>query len=109
MKPDNTIRRQIKGKLALHKGQGKGFVTMLVSRADTGLGSQGSMYTPMMGTQQMAPFPPCSVYRWSGPREAFQVCVASQGQVVSTSLLIPPPQLGCDPICLLPLQHTQKL
>lgn len=100
MQPDNTIRRQIKGKLAFHKGQGKGFVTMLVSQADTGLGSQGSMYTPMMGDP---------VYRWSGPREVFQVCVASQGQVISTSLLIPPPQLGCDPICLLPLWHTQEL
>lgn len=55
MQPDNTIRRQIKGKLAFHKGQGKGFVTMLVSQADTGLGSQGSMYTPMMGDP---------VYRW---------------------------------------------
>lgn len=33
MKPANTIRRQIKGKLAFHKGQGKG-VTMLVSQAD---------------------------------------------------------------------------
>lgn len=34
MKPANTIRIQIKGKLAIHKGQGKGFVTMLVSQTD---------------------------------------------------------------------------
>lgn len=57
MQPDNTIRRQIKGKLALHKGQGKGFVTMLVPRTDTGVGSQGSMYTPMMGDPADGSFP----------------------------------------------------